>query len=112
VPTPAVAPETTAAPANLWTEVPAHDTAVSEERRPVPVLTWVLGGVGLASFATFAVLGLDGTSKLDSMRSSCGHVCSPSDVTSARNEILVGDIVGMVGLAATGVAAWLWFTRP
>jgi hypothetical protein len=68
--------------------------------------------VGVASFATFAYLGLAGTNQLDSMRTSCGHVCNPSDVSSARNEILVGDIVGMVGLAATGVATWLWLTRP
>lgn len=111
-PTSAPTAAATAAPANLWTEIPAKDAETPVERRPTPVLAWVLGGVGLASFATFAGLGLDGSGKLDSMRSSCGHVCNPSDVTSARNEILVGDIVGMVGLAATGVAAWLWFTRP
>jgi hypothetical protein len=39
-------------------------------------------------------------------------VCNPSDVNSARNEILVGDVLGMVGLAATGVATWVWLTRP
>ncbi len=115
---PPVAPSptttTTPAPPGLWrdpgtTEEPA---APSGSRGPIPVLAWVLGGVGVASFGGFAYLGLSGTGQLNSMRSTCVHACNPSDVNAARNQILVGDILGLVGLAATGVAAWLVLTRP
>jgi hypothetical protein len=33
-------------------------------------------------------------------------------VTSVRNEILEGDILGYAELAATGVAIWLALARP
>ena len=58
------------------------------------------------------VIGLSGTGSLDSMRASCGHTCSPSDVTSARDQILVGDILAYVSLDAAGFAAFLTLTRP
>jgi hypothetical protein len=104
------------APANLWQPVPAAEQRPrTGSRGPIPVAAYILGGVGLASFAGFGYLALDGTSRLDGMRSgagSCAPNCKPSDVTSARNEILVGDILGYVGLAATGVAVWLALARP
>ena len=113
LPTPATTPSSSPAPAGLWRDPGAPDsTQVSAGRGPIPVLAWVLGGVGLVSFGSFAYLGLSGTGQLDSLRSSCVHTCNPSDVNSARNQILVGDILGFVGLAATGVATWLFFARP
>ncbi len=104
----------TPAPANLWQPVPAEHRP-SAGRRPVPLAAYVLGGVGLVSFVGFGALALDGTSRLDGMRSgagSCAPNCNRSDVNSARNEILAGDILGYVGLAATGVAIWLALARP
>lgn len=113
LPAPATSSSTSAAPAGLWRDPgPTDSTQVSAGRGPIPVLAWVLGGVGLVSFGGFAYLGLSGTGQLDSLRSSCVHTCNPSDVNAARNQILVGDILGFVGLAATGVAAWLVLTRP
>ena len=100
-------------PAGLWRDArPESATRAPSPPGPVPLLTWVLGGAALASFGGFAYLGLSGTGQLDSLRSSCGHTCNPSDVSSARNELLAGDILGLVGLAATGVAAWLVLARP
>ncbi len=113
---PAVAqPTTTPAPAGLWRDPGSEETATahpSGSAAPIPVLAWVLGGVGVASFGGFAYLGLSGTGQLNSLRSTCAPTCNPSDVNAARNQILVGDILGLVGLAATGVAAWLVLTRP
>lgn len=105
------------APANLWQPIPPAEQGGSSAggRRPIPLAAYILGGVGLASFAGFGYLAFDGTSRLDGMRSganSCAPNCRPSDVTSARNEILAGDILGYVGLAATGVAIWLALARP
>ena len=124
--TPLAAPEATAPPGRslapaATTPAPAGALARSGERgsprgpgsrAPMPALAWVLGGVALASFGGFAYLGLSGTGQLNSLRATCAHTCNPSDVNAARNQILVGDILGIVGLAATGVAAWLVLTRP
>ncbi len=104
------------APANLWQPVPAAEQGTPMlGRHPVPLAAYILGGVGVASFAAFGYLALDGTSRLDGMRSgpgSCAPYCKQPDVTSARNEILAGDILGYVGLAATGIAIYLALARP
>ncbi|HEX8792767.1 MAG TPA: hypothetical protein VF765_17600 [Polyangiaceae bacterium] len=108
-------PASVPAPANLWQTVPTAERRPLTGRRPVPLGAYILGGVGLVSFVGFGALALDGTSRLDGMRSgpgSCAPNCNPSDVTSARNEILVGDILGYVGIAATSVALWLALARP
>jgi hypothetical protein len=104
------------APANLWQPMPAAEQRPrAAGRSPIPLAAYILGGVGLASLAGFGYLAIDGTSRLDGMRSgpgSCAPNCRPSDVTSARNEILAGDILGYVGIAATGFAIWLALARP
>ena len=109
-------PSPVPAPANLWQPVPAPEQrARASGRGEIPLAAYILGGVGLASFAGFGYLAIDGTSRLDGMRSGpskCAPTCNPSDVTSARNEILAGDILGYVGLAATGLAIWLALARP
>jgi len=109
-------PASVPAPANLWQPIPAPEQRPhAAGRGPIPVAAYILGGVGLASFAGFGYLALDGTSRLDGMRSGsggCAPNCRASDVTSARNEILAGDILGYVGIAATGVAIWLALARP
>jgi hypothetical protein len=99
-------------PPGLWHDIKPDDGGSTPVRAPIPVAAWVLGGVALVGFGSFAALGLTGTGQLDSLRSSCVHSCPESDVTSARNTILAGDILGFVGLAASGVAAFLVLTRP
>ncbi len=99
-------------PPAMWQPTPAETHEGSGARGPVPVPAYVLGGFALVGFGGFAYFGLSGTSRLDTLRTTCVHTCSPSDVTSARNEILVGDILGFAALAATGVATLLVLTRP
>ncbi len=115
-PAPGPAPVVPAqAPASAPTPTPAPAAAlapVREARRPIPVPAYVFGGVALVGLGGFAYLGLTGTSQLDTMRSTCVHSCNPGDVSAARNQILVGDILGFVALAAAGVATWLIVTRP
>jgi hypothetical protein len=110
---PAAAPPQTSAPPGLWQKpVPERPQVEPSTRSRVPTSVFVFGGVALAGFVSFAYLGLAGTGQLDSLRSTCGHICNPSDVNSARNEILLGDILGLVGLAAAGVATWVFLSRP
>jgi hypothetical protein len=99
-------------PPAMWQPSPAETREGARERGPIPVPAYVLGGFALVGFGGFAYFGLAGTNRLDTLRSTCVHTCSPSDVTSARTEILVGDILGLAALAATGVATLLVLTRP
>jgi hypothetical protein len=111
--TPAAAPPRASSPPGLWQgPVPESAQARPSSRAPISTGVFVFGGFAIAGFVSFAYLGLAGTGQLDSLRSTCGHGCNPSDVTSARNEILLGDILGLVGLAAAGVATWFFLTRP
>jgi hypothetical protein len=98
------------APAGLWQPIPP-DRSSRASHHPIPVASWVLGGVALGAFAGFATLGLAGTGRLDSMRSTCMHTCNPADVSSARNEILAGDVLGLVGVVAAGAAMWIALAR-
>ncbi|HEY6459337.1 MAG TPA: hypothetical protein VIY73_04275, partial [Polyangiaceae bacterium] len=109
-PAPAPAPGSapTPAPSGLWQPIPPEHARASH---PIPVASWVLGGVALGAFAGFATLGLTGTGRLDSMRSTCVHTCNPADVSSARNEILAGDVIGIVGVVAAGAAMWIALAR-
>jgi hypothetical protein len=106
-------PPVVAAPVGLWRDPKSEgERANGSHPSPIPTSAFLFGGGALVGFGGFAYFGLSGTNRLDSLRSTCGHTCNPSDVTSARNQILVGDILAFVALAATGVATWLVVTRP
>ncbi|HEY1695650.1 MAG TPA: hypothetical protein VGG39_25960 [Polyangiaceae bacterium] len=107
---PAPAPALASAPPNLFQPLPPEHASPAIHRS-IPLASFVLGGIALGALAGFATLGLTGTSRLDSMRSTCVHTCNPADVSSARTEILAGDIIGFVGLAAAGAAAWIALAR-
>jgi hypothetical protein len=113
VPAPEPTPAPTPVPAAMWHDLKPDDARpASATRAPVPAPAYAAGGIALLGFGGFAYFGLAGTGQLDSLRSTCGHSCNPSDVNSARSEILVGDILAFVALAATGVATWFVLTRP
>jgi hypothetical protein len=80
--------------------------------RPVPVGVWVLGGVGVAGLATFAVLGTVGKNDESSLRSSCSPNCSSDSIDKVRSEYVGADVALGVGAAAL-VASGVWYLlRP
>jgi hypothetical protein len=86
--------------------LPAHSA-----ERPISVATYVAGGVALAAFASAIVFGAMGRSDLDALH-RCSPYCSDSDVDTLRTKMIVTDVTLAIGTVATGVAAWLFFTRP
>jgi hypothetical protein len=113
-PTPTPAPNHSPAPvpAAMWHLKPEDERTASSTRRPIPTSAFVVGGFALVGFGGFAYAGLAGTGQLNYLRSTCAPSCNPSLVTSARQEILIGDILGYFALAAAGVTTWLVVTRP
>lgn len=84
-----------------------------EATRPVPVVVYVLGGLGVVSLATsvyFQAGGLSKRSDLDDR--GCKPYCPVDDVDAAKRDILIGDIALGVGIASLGAATYFYLSRP
>ncbi len=82
--------------------------------RPVPALTWALGGLAVAGGAAFGILVRTGASDFDRLEDSCGRTrsCTDGQVAGARAQYVAADIALGVGIAALGGAAWSFLERP
>jgi hypothetical protein len=87
------------------------ETPVTPVTHDTPVVPIVLAGVGLVAIGGFAFFAGTGKSELDDLRASCAPRCNPSDVDSAEQKILIGNISLGAGIVALGVAAFLFFTQ-
>jgi hypothetical protein len=79
--------------------------------RPVPVLTWVLGGVGLVSLGGFGFFALRGGSTRSDL-DSCRPFCSQDDIDASKQNYVIGDVFLGVSIAALAGAVILYVTRP
>lgn len=74
-----------------------------------PVLSYVLGGVGLVALGATAYFWLGASGEERDLESSkCEPSCDSSDVDSIKQKRLIGDIALGVGVAAIGAATYLW----
>ena len=81
-------------------------------RKDVPVLSYILGGVGVAGvgmFAGFGLKGMNGKSELD--RLACKPNCDATKTASIKRDFVVADVGLAIGIASLGTAAILLFTR-
>jgi hypothetical protein len=85
--------------------------AATRETRPVPVLAYVLGAVGVASIAAGTALDVSARSTFQSLKESCHSACATSDVADGRRRMLVGDVVLGVGVLALGLGVYLWLSQ-
>jgi len=90
----------------------AASTETPRFSRTVPLGIFVLGGIGVAGFLTFGVLGLVGRNGESSLESTCKPDCSQAAIGKVRTEYIVADAALGIGAAAL-VSAGLWyFLRP
>jgi len=90
---------------------PGADTSAAVSR-PVPLGVFILGGVGVAGLATFAVLGSVGKNDESSLRTSCSPNCGSSSIDKVKTEYIGADVGLGVGAAAL-VASGVWYLlRP
>jgi hypothetical protein len=89
-----------------------RQAAAQPAPRPVPAGVYALGGVALAALVVGTVL--DVTARIDwqHLHDRCAPACDASEVDSARQRMLVGDVALGAGVVSLGLAAYFFFTRP
>ena len=86
----------------------------SAAARPIPLATWVVGGVGVAALGVSAAFGasaLWGSPGWTGLR-SCKPTCNPADVDAVDRKLRIADVALGVGVVALGAAAVFYVTRP
>ncbi|MEO7328468.1 MAG: hypothetical protein ABI193_07820, partial [Minicystis sp.] len=80
----------------------------------IPVVSYVLGGVGIAALGAFAYLGVSAKNERDDLRSTCAPHCTESAVDAVRDRVIAADIaLGAGALAlASGTLIALLHTGP
>lgn len=79
--------------------------------RPVPILTYVLGGVGIVSLGGFGFFALRGSSTRSDL-DSCKPFCAQDDIDSSKQNYVIGDVFLGVSIVALASAVILYVTRP
>ncbi len=81
-------------------------------RRPVPLMTWIMGGVGVAAAANWATWGLIHQSTKKDYEDPVNG-CAPNCDTKKLKQIgLIADVSLGVSVASFATAAILYITRP
>ena len=71
----------------------------------------MFGAVAIVAFTGAVYFGTQGRTELDSLH-RCAPSCSPSDVSALKVDMIGTDVSLGVGVLASSLATWLFFTRP
>jgi hypothetical protein len=85
---------------------PNADSTGATSSRHVPVATWVLGGIGVASLGAFGVFAAHGA--VDRGNLGCDHGCSDDAYSTVNRQFIVADITLVAGIALVGAAVVWW----
>lgn len=87
---------------------------VSTSEPTVPVMTWVLGGVGVVGLGAGAVLRVIGNNDFNAMKEGCGDVgCPSSDIKALEQKYTISNVAFGVGAAAAaGAVIWYLVDSP
>lgn len=106
------ASETAPQPATTSAPAPAAGPAASSSSRPIPVATWVLGGIGVAGLATGAILRVVGSGQYDDLKSSCSPACSDSEIDRVKTKYTLSTVALGVGGAALAASVVILLAAP
>lgn len=94
---------------------PVAPPAPPSEERGQPVAAYVLGGLGIAAFGSFAAFGILGKNEADDLNARCGEgappggQCTKSEIDATRVKLIAADVslgVG-AGLLAVGLGLFI-----
>ncbi len=91
---------------------PAPALPPPPEHRPVPMLTFVLGGTTLAATVTGAVLGGLALSKRREVQQGCAPLCQDRDLRGIKDLALASDVAFAVALLGAGATLYSYVVRP
>jgi hypothetical protein len=80
--------------------------------RPVPVLTWALGGVALVGLGVAGYFDFSAIGDVNSLRGSCNGRCEPSQVDTVDRKYAIAGVALGTSVIAAGIALYLYLTRP
>jgi hypothetical protein len=75
---------------------------------PIPMASYVLGGVGVVGLGLGGALALVGHLNQSHLQSTCAPACKPSDVNAIGTLYDVAWVSAGVGIAALAVAVFVW----
>ena len=91
---------------------PASDASRLPGPRGVPVMTYVLGGVGVVALGAFTYFRITGVNDYNSANDRCSPFCNPSEVDPIRRKFTLSYISLGVGIASVAGAAAIYFLVP
>jgi hypothetical protein len=95
-------------PVRLVIEDPPPAAAPGERR--VPAMTWILGGVALASAGVSFGFWRDAVGTGDGLERTCAPGCTDGEVAPVERSLLVSQVAGGVAVGAAALAlGWLLF---
>jgi hypothetical protein len=103
------APAAAAAPPAPSPQPPPPQPAPPVESEGSTV-AYVVGGIGIAGIAGFAILGATGLSQEASLDQRCAPHCSEAELRALRNRYLLADVSLGVGIAGLFVGGYLLFS--
>jgi len=92
--------------------LPPDAALAPDSAAPIPTASYILGGLGLASLTTFAVLASSGYTAEQHLRKTCAGACASDEVSSVRSRYVAADVALGVGVASLVAAAAVWFWAP
>lgn len=77
------------------------------ERKPIPVGSWIAGGVAAAALGSFAFFAISGKGDEHDLAGSCSPRCTDAEVAPVKRDYLVADVSLGVAVVAAAVAVVL-----
>ncbi|MDB5212733.1 MAG: hypothetical protein JWO86_660 [Myxococcaceae bacterium] len=75
-----------------------------------PPSTWIFGGLGAASLATFGVLAIHGMERRSALQQECFGSCDQSRIDAIKSELAIADVALGIGVVSIGIATVLFLT--
>jgi hypothetical protein len=98
------------------TETPSTTSGTTptdvEPYRPVPIATYVFGGIGVAAAISGGVWGISNVALRSDMEDQCSPNCTDKSIDVLKQRALIADISWGVSIVSFATAATLYFLRP
>jgi hypothetical protein len=89
-----------------------HDVPQREMHRPIPVSSYVFGGVGAAALISGVAWGLSSAGLKGDLENGCAPRCPKDSVDVLRQRSLIADVSWGVSAASLAVAGIFYLVRP